>query len=175
MTHSFHNFEPFRCPCPILTVASWPTYRFLRRQIKVIWCSHLLKNFGVCCDPHSQSRDITLLTEVHTGKAEVFFFPVIMYRCESWTIKKAENWRTDALEWWRWKRLLRMTWTARDQTGQSERKYQPWVFIGRTDAEAEAPKLCPPDVKSQLIGKDPDAGKDWKQEEKGAAEDEMVI
>ena len=51
---------------------------------------------------------------------------------------------------------------------------QAWTFIGRTDAEAEAPILWPPDAKSQLIGKDPDAGKDWRQKEKGAIEDEMV-
>ena len=51
---------------------------------------------------------------------------------------------------------------------------QPWIFIERTDAEAEAPILWPPDVKSQLIGKDPDAGKDWRQQEKRVAEDEMV-
>ena len=51
---------------------------------------------------------------------------------------------------------------------------QPWIFIGRTDAEAEAPVIWPPDANSQLIGKDPDAGKDWGQEEKGAGEDEMV-
>ena len=51
---------------------------------------------------------------------------------------------------------------------------QSGIFIGRTDAEAEAPILWPPDVKSRLIGKDPDAGKDWRQKEKGAAEDEMV-
>ena len=51
---------------------------------------------------------------------------------------------------------------------------QPWVFIGRTDDEAEALILCPPDVKSQLTGKDPDAGKDWRQENKRAAEDETV-
>ena len=51
---------------------------------------------------------------------------------------------------------------------------QSWIFIGRTDAEAEAPILWPPDVKSRLIGKDPDAGKDWRQKEKRAAEDEMV-
>ena len=51
---------------------------------------------------------------------------------------------------------------------------QPYIFIGRTDAEAEAPILWPPDAKSQLPGKDPDAGKDWRQKEKGAAEDEMV-
>ena len=51
---------------------------------------------------------------------------------------------------------------------------QPWIFIGSTDAEAETPILCPPDVESWLIGKDPDVGKDWVQEEKGMAEDEMV-
>ena len=51
---------------------------------------------------------------------------------------------------------------------------QPWIFIGRTDAKAEAPILWPPDAKSRLIGKDPDAGKDWRQKEKGTAEDEMV-
>ena len=51
---------------------------------------------------------------------------------------------------------------------------QPWMFIGSTDAEAEAPILCPPDVKSQLTGKDPDAGKNWRQEEKGTTEDEIV-
>ena len=52
---------------------------------------------------------------------------------------------------------------------------QSWIFIGRTDAEAEAPILCPPDVKSQLIGKDPDTGKDWRQEEKGMKEDELTV
>ena len=51
---------------------------------------------------------------------------------------------------------------------------QPWIFIERTDAEAKAPKLWPPDAKSQLIGKDPDAGKDWRQEDKGTTEDEMA-
>ena len=60
-----------------------------------------------------------------------------------------------------------------DQTSQSK-GYQPWIFTGRTDAEAEAPILWSPDMKSQLIGQDPDAGKDWGQEEMGAAEDEMV-
>ena len=51
---------------------------------------------------------------------------------------------------------------------------QPWIFIGKTDAEVEAPMFWPPDMKSQLIRKDPDAGKDWGQEDKGATEDEMV-
>ena len=53
------------------------------------------------------------------------------------------------------------------------KEVQPWVFIGRTDAEAETPVLWPPDVKNWLIGKDPDSGEDWRQEEKGTTEDEM--
>ena len=74
----------------------------------------------------------------------------------------------DASELWCQRRLLRVPWTARDQTKGN----QPWMFIGRTDAEA--PVLWPPDGKSQLIGKDPNAGKDWGQEEKRATEHEMV-
>ena len=70
------------------------------------------------------------------------------------------------------RRLLRVPWTARRPNQWILKGNQPWIFIGRTDAEALI--LWPPDEKSQLIGKDPDAGKDWGQEEKGAAEDEMV-
>ena len=90
----------------------------------------------------------------------------------SWTIKKAECWRIDAFELWCWKTLespLDCKIKPVNPKGN-----QPWIFIGRTDAEAEAPILWPPDMKSQLIRKDPDAGKDWKQKEKGVAEDEMV-
>ena len=88
-----------------------------------------------------------------------------MYGCESWTIKKAEHPRTDAFELWCWRRFLRVPWTARRSV--NPKGNQPWIFIGRTGVEAEAPILWPPDVKSQLTGKDPDAGKDWGQEEKG--------
>ena len=87
-----------------------------------------------------------------------------MYGCESWTAKKAEHWRIDAFELWCWSRLLRVPWTAR-------RSNQFWIFIRRTDAETEAPILWPSDAKSWLIGKDPDSGKDWRQEEKGMTED----
>ena len=100
-------------------------------------------------------------------------FPVVMYGCESWTIKKAEHQRIDAFELWCWRRLLRVPWTAR-KANQSILKDGSWVFIGRTDVEAETPILWPPDAKSWLIWKDPDAGKDWRQEEKGTTEDEMV-
>ena len=94
-------------------------------------------------------------------------FPVVMYGCESWTIKKAEHRRNNAFEMWCLRRLLRVPWTAR-------RSNQSWIFIGRTDAKAETPILWTPDVKNWLIGKDPDAGTDWRQEEKGMTEDEMV-
>ena len=114
-----------------------------------------------------KSIDVTLPTKVHGVKAMVF--PVVMYRCESWTVKKPEHWRIDAFELWWWRRLLRVPWTAR-RSSQSILK----EISGRTDVEAETPMLWPPDVKNWLIGKDPDAGKGWRQEEKGATENEMV-
>ena len=109
-------------------------------------------------------------TKVCLVKAMVF--PVVTYGCESWSIKKAECWRIDAFELWYWRRLLRVLWTAR-RSDQSILGDQSWVFIGRTDTEAETPILWPLDAKNWLIGKDPDAGKDWRQE-KGMTEDEMV-
>ena len=92
-----------------------------------------------------KSRDITLPTKVHLVKAMVF--PVVMYGCDSWTVKKAEHRRIDAFELWCWKRLLRVPWTAR-RSNQSIEGDQPWDFFGRTDAEAETPVLWPPYVKS---------------------------
>ena len=99
-------------------------------------------------------------------------FPVVMYGYESWTIKKAEHWRIYAFELWFWRRLLRLSWTPRRSV--NSKGNQSWIFIGRTDAEAEASILWPPDAKNWLLGKDPDAGKDGRQEEKGTIEDEMV-
>ena len=90
-----------------------------------------------------------------------------MYRHESWTIKKAESWRVDVFELWFWRRLLRVTWTARRSILVNPKGNQSWIFIGRTDAEAEAPTLWPSGAKSQFIGKDLDAGKGWGQEENG--------
>ena len=86
-----------------------------------------------------KSRDITMSTKVQLVKAVVF--PVVMYGCESWTVKKAERRRINAFELWWWRRLLRAPWTAR-------RSNQSWVFTGRTDVEAETPILWPPDGKS---------------------------
>ena len=91
-----------------------------------------------------KSRDITLPTKVHLVKAMVF--PVVMYGCESWTVKKAEHRKIDAFELWCWRRLLRVPWTAR-RLNQSILK-EIRVLTGRTDAEAETPILWPPHGKS---------------------------
>ena len=117
-------------------------------------------------------RDIPLPTKVRLVKAMVF--PVVMYGCESWTIKKAEHWRIDAFELWCWRRLLRVPWTAKRSNQSILKEIKSWIFIRRTEAEPEAPILWPPDVKNWLIGKDPDVGKDWGQEEQGMTEDKMV-
>ena len=92
-----------------------------------------------------KSRDITLLTKVRLVKAMVF--PVVMYGCESWTIKKAEHRRIDAFELWCWRRLLRVPWTARRSNQSILKEISPGV-LGRTDVEAETPILWAPDVKS---------------------------
>ena len=118
-----------------------------------------------------KSRHITLPTKVHLVKAMVF--PVVMYACESWSIEKAECQRIDAFELWCWRRLLRVPWTVWHIQPVHPKGNQSWIFIGRTDAEAETPILWLPDTKSWLIWKYPDAGKDWRRE-KGTTEDEMV-
>ena len=102
-----------------------------------------------------KSRDITLLTKVCIVKS--MFFPVIMYRYETWTIRKTECQSIDAFELW--------PLDCKEIKPVNPKGNQPWIFIGRTDAdaEAEAPILWPPDVESWLLGKDPDAGKDWRQ------------
>ena len=92
-----------------------------------------------------KSRDITLSTKVCLVKAMVF--PVVMYGCESWTVKKAEHQRIDAFELWCWRRLLRVPWTKEIQPVHPNGD-QSWVFIGRTDAKAETPILWPPHAKS---------------------------
>ena len=87
-----------------------------------------------------------------------------MYGYESWTIKKAEHWRIDAFELWCWRLLLWVPWTARRSNRSILKEINSDYFIGRTDAKDEATIPWPPDAKSWLIGKDPDAGKDWRQE-----------
>ena len=99
-------------------------------------------------------------------------FPVVIYGCQSWAIKKAECWRIDAFELWCWRRLLRVPWTARrsNQSILKEISSEYWLegLILKLKLQ-----FWPPDAKGQPIRKDPNAGKDWGQEEKGMTEDEM--
>ena len=111
-------------------------------------------------------------TNVCLVKAMVF--PVVMYGCESWTIKKAgvlKNWCfwTVVLE-----KTLKSLLDCKGIQPVHAKGNHSWIFVGRTDVEAETPILWPPDGKNWLTGKDPDAGKDWSLEEKGMTEDEMV-
>ena len=112
-----------------------------------------------------KSKDISLLTKVHMVKA--MLFPVFMFRCESWTIRKPEYWRIDIFKLWCWRRLLSVPWTARRSNQSTLKEINPEYSLGMTDAEAEAPIFWPPDARNWLIGKDTEAGRDWGQEEKG--------
>ena len=116
-------------------------------------CSHEMKRCLLLgrkvmtnLDSIFKSRDITLPTKVRLVKAMVF--PVVMYGCESWTVKKAECQRIDAFEPWYWKRLLRVPWTAKEIEPVHSEGDQPWDFFGGNDAEAETPVLWPPHAKS---------------------------
>ena len=140
-------------------------------QPQLSFCFGLATLFLINLDSILKIREITLLTKVHIVKAIVF--PVVMHRCESWTIKKAECWRTDVFELWCWRTLWRVPWTARRSNQSILKKINPEYSLEGL-AEAEARILWPPDVKSWLTGKNPDAGKDWRQNEKRAAENEMV-
>ena len=111
-------------------------------------------------------------TEVCIVKTMVF--PVVMYGCESWTIKKAEHQRIDAFELWCWRRLLRVPWTTRRSNQSILKETSPGCSLEGLMLKLKLQILWPPDAKNWLIGKDPDAGKGWRQEEKRMAEDEMV-
>ena len=135
-------------------------------------CSHEIKSCLLLgrkvmtnLDSMLKGRDITLPTKVHLVKAMVF--PVVMYGCESWTIRKAEH----RSYWCFWtvvlEKILESLLDCKEIQPVHPKGDQSWVFIGRTEAEAEAPILWPPDVKNWVIGKDSDAAKDWRQEEKG--------
>ena len=113
---------------------------------------------------------ITLPTKVHLVKAMVF--PVVMYGCESWTIKKAECQRTDAFELWCWRRLLKVPWTAGRSNQSIPKEVSPEYSLERLMLKMKYFGHLM--WRTKLIGKDPDAGKDRSQEEKGTTENEMV-
>ena len=121
-------------------------------------------------DSMLKSRDITLPTKVQMVKAMVF--PVVMYGCE---LVYKESWVTK--NWYFWSVVLEKSLESPLDSKIElvhPKGNQSWIFTGRTDAEAETPILWAPDAKNWFIWKDPDDGKDWRQEEKGRAEDEMV-
>ena len=115
-----------------------------------------------------QYRDITLLAKVHIVKATIFL--VVMYRCERWTIKKAEHRRIDAFQLWFWRRLLRVPWTTRRSNQSILKEINPEYSLEGLMLKFQYFGH----LLQRLIGKDPDAGKDWGQEEKGVTEDETV-
>ena len=116
-----------------------------------------------------KSRDITLPTKVPLVKAMVF--PVVIYGCESWSVKKAEHRRIDAFDLWCWRRLLRVPWTARRSNQSILKEINPGVCLEGLMLKL---KLQSFGHLMRLIGKDSDAGRDWGQEEKGTTEDEMA-
>ena len=118
-----------------------------------------------------KSRDITLPIKVRLVKAMVF--PVVMYGCESWTVKKAEYRRIDAFELWCWRRLLRVPWTARRSNQSILKEISPGCSLEGMTLSWNSSTFTP-HAKSWLIGKDSDAGRDWGQEEKVATEDEIA-
>ena len=109
-----------------------------------------------------------MLTGVCLVKAMVF--PVVMYGCESWTIKKTEHRRIVAFELWCWRRLLRVPWTTRRSNQSILKEISPEYFLEGLMLKLKTPILCPPDAKNWLTRKDPDVRKDWRWEEKGMTE-----
>ena len=164
---------------------SVPAHEWKQWQILFSWapkslqthdCSHEIKRRLLLgrkvmtnLDSVLKSRDITRLTKAHIVKA--ILFPVVM-----WELDHTEGWVPK--NWCFWTVVLEKTleslWDCKEIQPVHPKGDQSWLFTGRTDVEAETPILWPPDVKSWLIWKDPDAGKDWRQKEKGTADDEMV-
>ena len=142
-------------------------------------CSHEIKRrlllgrkVMTSLDSIFKSRDITLPTKVHLVKAMVF--PVVMYRCESWTVKKAERQRIDAFELWCWRRLLRVPWTARRFNQSILKEISPGCSLEGMMLKLKLQYFGHLMWRADSLEKDSDAGRDRGQEEKGTTEDEMA-
>ena len=119
-----------------------------------------------------KSRDITLPTKVHLVKA--MDFPVVMYGCKSWTVKKAERQRIDVFELWCWRRLLQVPWNARRSNQSILKEISPGISLEGMMLKLKLQYFGPLMQRVDSLEKTLDAGKDWGQEEKGTTEDEMV-
>ena len=143
-------------------------------QLGVKSCKHIEFMFSfqsslIIPRQHIKKQRHYFADKIHMVKPVVF--PVVMYGCDSWTIKKAKHKGIDAFEPWCWRRLLRVPWTARRSNQSILKGINPEYLLEGLMLKL---KLWPPDVKSWIVRKDPDAGKDWGQEEKGMTEDEKV-
>ena len=141
-------------------------------------CSHAIKRrlllgrkIMTNLDTIFKSRDITLPTKV--GLVQAMVFPVVIYGCESWTVKKAESQRTDAFELWCWRRLLRAPWTARRSNQSILKEMSPGCSLEGLMLKLKLQYLGHLMRRANSLEKT-DAGRDWGQEEKGTAEDEMA-
>ena len=119
-----------------------------------------------------KSRDTTLPTKVRPVKA--MFVPLVMYGCESWTVKKAKHWRIDAFELWYWKRPWRVPWTTRRPNQSILKEISPGCSLEMLMLKLKLRYSGHLLQRVDSFWKDPDAGKDWRQGEKGMTEDEMV-
>ena len=160
--------------CPLLLLPSiFPQIRVFSNEsvLHIRWPKYWSFSFNIS-SPNEYSGLISFRMEWFDVQSSGFLCVSSHYLILP--VKKAEHQRTDAFELWCWRRLLRVPWTARRSKPVHPKGDQSWLFIGRTAAEAGSPILWPPDVKNWLIWKDPDGGKDWRQEEKGMTEDETV-
>ena len=142
-------------------------------------CSHEIKRYMILgrkalTNLYSvlKSRDTTMPAKVHMIKAMVF--PVVMYGCESWTIKKAEHWRTDSFKLWCWRRLLRVPWTARRSHQSILQEISPEYSLKRLILKLNLQYFGNLMWKADSLEKSLMAGKDWRQEVKETTADEMV-
>ena len=160
------------------TVETVADFIFLHSKITADGdCSHEIKRHLLLgrkvmtnLDSIFKSRDITWPTKVCLVKAMVF--PVVLYGCESWTIKKAEHRRIDAFELWCWRRLLRVPWTARRSSQSILEEISPGCSLEGLMLKMKLHYFG--HLMQRTDSFEPDAGKDWRQEEKGTTEDEMV-
>ena len=142
-------------------------------------CSHEIKRCLLLgrkvmtnLDSILKSRDITLSTKVHLVKAMVF--PVVMYGCESWTIKKVEGQRIDAFKLWCWRRLLRVPWTARRSSQFIQKEISPGCSVEGLMLKLKLQYFGHLMWRADSFERTLMAGKDWGPKEKGSTEDEMV-
>ena len=158
----------------------WKQWIFLGSKITAHGdCSHEIKRcllLGRKAMTNLHSRDIKKQRHYFANKSpssQSYAFPVVMYGCESWTVKKAGSWRIDAFELWCWKRLLRIPWTAKRSNQSILKEITPEYSLEGLMLKLKL-QHWPPGVKNGLIWRDRYAGKDWRWEERETTEDEMV-